>query len=575
MSQGPDLQESMYADAGGVEVEKSYEPEEFPVPAIRFRITAPDEAASVRLTDEIPESFPMDRVGFHPEFESDNWTAYQNHRVEFTRDLEAGETVVTVYGIRIDDESEVAAFLDAPALERTDAAGAASSEVADVIGEDSSDAVREVVADEDTSLAGLDEAKADRKAAETDIEAAVAAAEAEADAPEPDDEAGAVEADEPDDPLAADEPEAADGSLDDAGQVDAGGSDAVPADDESDDEPVPDLDLADPADDETTADDVADEDVGTGAERAGEASDESPSAPDGQTEEPAPSLDLDEEPSEADATGDEDASVAADATGVATAGSAGTPDSGLAAQLAAEIRSGEVADDDLALLREELDLGVPRSVDARISKLQTQMSDMEAYTQALERFIDEEGSAQEVVESFERDLEDVSASVDSMAGRIADAETERAELDAELHGLADEVDDVAGRLEEAEGDVAATESRVVDLSTELDEVAGTVATAESDVSSLTEWVEDHESDISSLNDEVAAVESDVEAVADRVDALATRVDSVESDQYATDDVEAAVDDLESDVDSIRDELDDVQQFRERINSAFGSGPGGE
>jgi len=50
------------------------------------------------------------------------------------------------------------------------------------------------------------------------------------------------------------------------------------------------------------------------------------------------------------------------------------PDEGLAAALAAEIRAGGVDDADLETLRSELDVGVPRSVDVRIARLQSSAS---------------------------------------------------------------------------------------------------------------------------------------------------------------------------------------------------------
>lgn len=520
MSQGPNIQESVFADAGGVHVEKSYVPDEFPVPAIRFKIEAPGEAVSIRLTDEIPESFPMDRVGFHPEYESENWTAYQDHRVEFSRDLAADEEVVTVYGIRTEDPDEIEEFLVPPTLERIDAEGAASN-VEEVIGEDSTEPVREIVENEDTSLAGLNEAKADRAAAEADVEAAVAAAEDEAKA-EDDTENAADDAPADDvDPL-ADDPATAD--------VDATATDATA---EDSDEPT--LDLEDPAETETE------------------------SGPDDD----AVSMTADEATDAAAAT--------TEATPSDPAASTVSAADGVAAQLAAEIRSGEVADEDLETLQKKLDFGVPRSVDARIGRLQAQVSDMASYADALEQFIDEEGTAQEVVESFESELVAVSATVEDLSNQVEHGQTERSRIDADLNALQEEVGTVTDRVASTEGDVSAVDARVEDLSTNLGEVESSVARAEADVSSLTEWVEDHESDLKSLQSDVTAMESTLDSVASRVDELDSRLDAVEASQKDIDQVRSNLDSLESDITAIRAELEDVQQFRKRISSAFGPG----
>jgi len=103
---------------------------------------------------------------------------------------------------------------------------------------------------------------------------------------------------------------------------------------------------------------------------------------------------------EADEEGESDESaepeeVDPDATGESRepmdAAPATAPDEGLAAALAAEIRAGGVDDADLETLRSELDVGVPRSVDVRIARLQSSVADIEAYADALAEFIDGEG----------------------------------------------------------------------------------------------------------------------------------------------------------------------------------------
>ena len=102
MSQGPDTDDLVTVSNDGVVVEKTVTAEEFPVPAVAFTLTSnTDVPVHVRLTDQIPSSFPMERVGFHPDYHSDAWTAYKNHRVEFEHTLDPNETIETVYGIRM------------------------------------------------------------------------------------------------------------------------------------------------------------------------------------------------------------------------------------------------------------------------------------------------------------------------------------------------------------------------------------------------------------------------------------------------------------------------------------------
>jgi hypothetical protein len=77
---------------GEVTVRKTFEAEEFPVPAVKFVVeSTASEPVHLRLVDPIPDSLPMENVGFHPDFEKDNWTAYKTHRVEYNRTLDPGE----------------------------------------------------------------------------------------------------------------------------------------------------------------------------------------------------------------------------------------------------------------------------------------------------------------------------------------------------------------------------------------------------------------------------------------------------------------------------------------------------
>jgi hypothetical protein len=117
-------QEAVEVSADGITVRKSFETDDFAVPTITFRIRSRrDDPVSLRLSEPIPESFSMDSVGFHPEYESDNWTAYEDHTVEFERSLAPEEELITVYGIRIDDPSDAAAFMTAPEITAVTPAG--------------------------------------------------------------------------------------------------------------------------------------------------------------------------------------------------------------------------------------------------------------------------------------------------------------------------------------------------------------------------------------------------------------------------------------------------------------------
>ncbi|WP_096391357.1 hypothetical protein [Halopenitus persicus] len=403
-------------ESDGITVEKSFATDEFPVPAVTFRIeSSRSEPVRVRLTDTIPEDFPMERVGFHPEFGSEHWTAYSDHRVEFERQLDPGATVRTVFGIR-GDEIDPDAFLSPPTVEHVPE----GETIEDVLGADGSNVVREVVAGDRDSLSGMDDDAEPTDAEPTDARRTEAKAQS-----------------------------AADGET----------AETRPTPRSTDGETTPAVTVADP-DPEADAD--ADENAGTDA-----------------------------------------ATVPSEAGSVP-----------VASVLASEIRSGDVPEADLELLREELDLGTPRSVDVRISRLQSRMEDLAAYADALEEFIDEEGTATEA-------LEETRERTEAVADALADAESRLEAAADERRTVRENVETVESTLDDALAELEILEDRVAD-----------VEAVESDVERLDATVSDLESTVGAVDDDVAS--------------------------------------LESEIDRIDEELAELEAFRDRLSDAFGT-----
>lgn len=358
--------EPVHTAHDGVSVEKRFEPEDFPVPAIAFTITSErEEAVSVRVADTIPEDIPTEDIGFHPKYGAEFWDV-EGNTIVFTREFEPNEEYVTVYGLRGKDAAEVDRFLTEPEVTSVNPIEGASGEV-----------VRDVI--DDDGGPGADDAT---------------------------DDSGT----EPD-------TSAADG--DDDGDLD--------------------IDLPDP-EDEAAAD-------------AGAADDTGPAGDTGAT---------------------------------ATAGAAAATEPAVAegeslvAALVSEVESGRVADDDLEELREALGVTADDSTEARIEHLQSSVADLEAYTDALEAFLDEEGDAQSVLEDVQSDLEDAADRIEALEAdveRIHEDVTD--DLDEELASIRSELEamdeDLAGvsedRLDELEADLEALEAEIEDVAEMRDRLA--------------------------------------------------------------------------------------------------------
>ncbi|TYL37102.1 AAA family ATPase [Natronococcus pandeyae] len=567
MSSTADTDDVIEVSADGLTVRKRFAADEFPVPAIRFEIESDhDEPVTFRLSEEIPESFPMDKVGFHPEYYSDDWTAFQDNHVEFTGTLESDEPLVTVYGIRIDDESVVTEFLTEPTVVEVSSEDAADSDadaisddvIETIVGDDRSQPVKDMISGESDSVPGLEDEDLDIDLEDdvdldettefeddepdvelgfeedeipgTDEDEAIEAAPPDEEALDlglDADETGEDEADDADadpsnidlgleeesDPelpedAAVDDAETsadvADEESEDIGTEDEDG-DTEKTDDDTEDVDIgddegdidPKADDADDGDEPADADspaDVADTDVEPDASDESPAVDESEDATDGTSDETSESDAIETEPAETESAEDE--------SDVAFEGSIG-------ARLATEIREGTVDEDDLEALRSELDLEPSGSEIAKVEHLQSRVEEVAAYTDALERFLDEQGTGEQLIEEFQ---------------------TELASFEDELAAMDDQLED--------------TESRVDGV--------------ETDVESLTDWTADLETDLGEVAADVETVEDDLEDVSDDVETVDERVDDVADD----------VADLEDDLEDVQEGLTDIQDWRDQLGSMF-------
>ncbi|WP_101297304.1 AAA family ATPase [Halegenticoccus soli] len=551
MSQGPDPDEVVTVSDEGVTVEKTFVADEFPVPAVAFTIRSErSEPVDVRVTDAIPESFPMEHVGFHPDFENDNWTAYTDHRVEYSRTLEPGESVRTVYGVRLDDPAEGASFLGEPSVERIVDDGASegvdgAESVEDVLGEDRTQVVRE-------ALAG-------------DRDGSPAAASAIPGLSDSTDSDAANRADAADPLGAADSLDGApDATDDDPSDVtdDGGSADADPIELPLDD-PLAGVDAGVDADVGTDGDAATDGDAGTdgdvGTDEAGGVSETDPSvdvdSDDGSDveelvlETPA---DEAESPVDTSAEGGEASGgetptpreLSTDAVPAVTSRGADEADAsgGIAAALAAEIREDRVDAADLALLKRELDAGdvdadgsspperVPASVDARIRHLQSKMDDLEAYSDALAEFLDEEGTGAEAIADLRERVEALAATVDGLSAELGDGD------------VREEVERLDGEVATLEAATETNAEAFERLDDEMGDVRADIADLDADLVGANE---DLREELAAIRDEQATVREELAATREEGERVREELDAIEG------------------------ELEEFREFRSSLGNLFG------
>ncbi|WP_436924288.1 hypothetical protein [Halosimplex amylolyticum] len=388
--------EKVSVSAHGVTVDKRFEEDEFPVPAIAFEIqSARSETVTVTLVDDVPEDVAVEDLGFHPEYGSEYWTIDED-QITFERELEAGAEYTTVYGIRATGTDNVEQFLTQPRIEQVDPpledGGGA------VVDEQGSDVVRDVISGDSDAVPGLDDA-------------------------------------------------------DDG--------------DEGDD--VETLDLKDP-------NEPADSGGSSGS-------------------------------SGSSGGGSSGGGVALDDADVDT----------LVGALATEIRNQNVDAEDVKLLRKAFDLADDSggSVDARIQHLQTEVSDLLAYTGALEEFLDENGTGDEIIEEFREEVES---------------------FESELEEVRDMTSGHEESLSSVESTVEGVESSMDSLQSDMDEVLSEVEAVQDDVESVEESVGDVEGDIDDLEGQIGDID---------------------------------VEDVKADIEDINDEIEELKEWREQLSSVIG------
>jgi predicted nucleic acid-binding Zn-ribbon protein len=193
-----------------------------------------------------------------------------------------------------------------------------------------------------------------------------------------------------------------------------------------------------------------------------------------------------------------------DGDDAAAADGESAPTGNVVAAMANEIRQNNVSAQDVKLLKRALD-AVSQDTDpeggvntARINRIQNDIADLRAYTDALEEFLAENGTGDEIIEEFDERLDSFEAELDSFEEEIGSAKsaaetaTEELEsLDAEVDSLGEGLDDVEGTVDGIEGELDDLEAEIEDVREEIGdgELDDRLSDVEDEIVELKEWRE--------------------------------------------------------------------------------------
>lgn len=210
----------------------------------------------------------------------------------------------------------------------------------------------------------------------------------------------------------------------------------------------------------------------------------------------------------------------------------------LLSELADAVREDRVPEEDLDVL--ESAFGTSASQDSRVSHLQSRVSDLEAYTDALEEFIDQNGTAQQIFEDVENDVVVLKDRLDTVETSIEEGAAERAVLD---EGLTDATD------------------RLATVEDGFDDIDGRISSLTHDIARIDRAHEELEAsmaELEALEDEMDRLKDEME---DEVTNLSASVESVREK------AETAMSDLQS----TQGDVEDLRTWRDELTTVLGAG----
>lgn len=180
-------------------------------------------------------------------------------------------------------------------------------------------------------------------------------------------------------------------------------------------------------------------------------------------------------------------------------GESSTEPESLLDELAEEIESGTASTESLDILRATIvaESESSGSSDAGLRKLENDVSNLRAYTTALTGFLDENGSAIEIIESVEHRLDSMEAELESLQSITGQLKTAPDSLESELRAVDESVESaerelraMAEEMDAVRQDVQSVETRVP-----IYEVKDRIESVEDELATVRDFVDDLRTDL--------------------------------------------------------------------------------
>ena len=229
-----------------------------------------------------------------------------------------------------------------------------------------------------------------------------------------------------------------------------------------------------------------------------------------------------------------------------------------------ELNERDPADEKIAGLHNKFGGASPAHLTVRLERVESQLNELGAYTDALREFIDEEGTGTDVLNSMQSDLGEVETECSRISEQIATLRDSKETMGSKLGTVSKSLDS----LEEVENHVGSLEGRIEEQDDELSAVVTKIDTQsnsfESSISSLSEEMENTVSEIRSIQRVLATTEQGLGQLDRTVDTLE---DDVDDSKEVIDD---SIADLEKKFSEIQSMVDHLESQQQRVGNFFQS-----
>jgi predicted nucleic acid-binding Zn-ribbon protein len=219
------------------------------------------------------------------------------------------------------------------------------------------------------------------------------------------------------------------------------------------------------------------------------------------------------------------------------------------ARMAAEIRQQQVSADDVKLLRQAFEMAGENggTTAAKVDQIQDDIADLRAYTNALEEFLDENGTANEILDGFEQ--------------QVSSFESQLSNLQSSLESNSEQLESVTATVNGFDEDIQSLSNEIDSISEEINSVTERVESVDEQVDSVTEEMESLSGDVDEVSSQVDTMDDDIAEFESSLDSVESEVEDLQ-ENVTDEDVTARMEELEQ-------EISDLQTWQEQIKETFG------